>query len=334
MASWLTDKHVLVTGGAGAFGQNFLRRAQDWRPASVTIFSRDEMKHAALRREWAGADWLQPVIGDILRPDELSLAMSGVDVVIHAAAMKHVSECELHPGASTRVNVEGTRNVVDAFLRSTADTLVFLSTDKAPYASSVYGMQKFIGEKIVAEANRRPGKRAYALRYSNVMDSTGTVFHVFRQLLSQGSAITVNGAETKRGFVSQTQVLDCLEQTLYIARGGEVFVLIPQIVKIAELAEAMREIFGKGEVCVKEAKSYFGEKESATLVMAEEKEAMREFPEIGAGNGFVLDMLHRHPQRPLAQSDPKHPLTLADCPALSGAPLVAFVQDLLRAQPR
>ena len=152
MESCFRGRSVLVTGGAGALGQKLIRALEEQAPKSVTVYSRDEMKHAAAKRTLAGIPWLKFRIGDVLNTDDLEMAMAGADIVVHAAAMKHLPECELNSHASTAVNVAGTQNVVRAFHRSGAKSLIFLSTDKAPYASSVYGAQKYIGEKLVGEA--------------------------------------------------------------------------------------------------------------------------------------------------------------------------------------
>jgi UDP-N-acetylglucosamine 4,6-dehydratase/5-epimerase len=327
MSSWLTGKRVLVTGGAGAFGQKFLEHARERGPAEVTVFSRDEMKHAALRRDWPGAGWLRFMLGDVTRPEDLRLALRDVDLVIHAAAMKQLAECEANPLASLRVNVQGTANVVRAFLDSSATALVFLSTDKAPYASSIYGAQKYMAEKLVAEANRLSTKQAWTLRYSNVMDSTGAAFHIFRQLLSAGKVATVNGPAIARGFVSQAQVLAALESTLLAAIGGETFVLVPRVVRIAELAETMRALIGRGQVHVTGETGYAGEKESATLIMAEETGLARSFPEC---DGVVLlDTWKRHADRTLAVGIGPDALTLDDCQPLVGVELREFVAALM-----
>jgi UDP-N-acetylglucosamine 4,6-dehydratase len=332
VASWLKGKRILVTGGAGAFGQKFLKVARESGAAHVTVLSRDEMKHAAQRREWGKAvgEWLTPMIGDVTQPESLAVAMRGIDCVIHAAAMKHLPECEFNGAASTRVNVDGTRNVVNAFVQSAAETLVFLSTDKAPYATSIYGAQKYIGEKLVAEANQlAPGKRAFSLRYSNVMDSTGSVFHIFNQTLAADRAASVNGAGTCRGFVSQARVIACIEKALEVARGGELFVLVPQVVKIAELAETMRELIGKGKVNVTQSTGFLGEKESATLVMAEETALAREAPEFTLGRVVLLDPLARHGERPAAKGIGPKSFTLEDCATMGGAELKTFVAALM-----
>ena len=330
MTSWLKKKRVLVTGGAGAFGRKFLRAATDAGAAGVVVFSRDEMKHAALKRELgalaAGIDFR---IGDVTDPAAVATVLRRVDLVVHAAAMKHLPECEANPAASTRVNVLGTEIVARRFLSSGAECLVFLSTDKAPYASSVYGAQKYIGEKLVTETARllEEGRRAFTLRYSNVMDSTGSAFHVFRQLLSADQTATVNGSQTSRGFVSQAQVIRNLDEALDRCRGGEVLVLIPRVIRIAELAETLKRLLGKGRVSVVETPGFAGEKESATLIMAEERALAREFPEVPEG-AVLLDALLRSTGRG-QRAVPERGLTLEDCQRLSGAELETFVTPLL-----
>lgn len=284
-----------------------------------------------LRRSLGEQDshFLQIVNGDITHPEALRKAMLGVHCVVHAAAMKHLPECELNPGASTRVNVIGTQNVVDAFLESpSASTLAFLSTDKAAYASSAYGAQKYLGEKLVREANTFADKRAFSLRYSNVMDSTGSVFHIFAELMGADKIATVNGNQATRGFVSQAHTIDCLESALESSRGGEVYVLVPLVVRIAELAETMRELIGRGRVEVIEQIGYPGEKESATLVMAEEVACARAATGPESVRVIVLDQLHRHPDLPNAGLS-AHGLTLEDCRPLSGLALKDFVRPLL-----
>lgn len=330
MPSWLEGKRVLVTGGAGAFGQKFLPAAREARCSGVVVFSRDEMKHAALKRELGAlAKEVEFRIGDVTDPESVALAMRRIDLVIHAAAMKHLPECEANVVASNRVNVLGTQVVANAFLRSEARALVLLSTDKAPYASSAYGAQKYLAEKIVWETARLagPDQRAFSLRYSNVMDSTGSVFHVFRQTLQADRTATVNGAQTSRGFVTQTQVLEALRAALAAAGGGETLVLRPKVVRVADLAEAMRKLLGHGRVEVVRNTGFVGEKESATLITAEERPVAREFGELSSG-AVLLDLLARHPGRPAA-SLPDRGLTLDDCEPLSGSELESFVAALL-----
>ncbi len=331
MGTSFSNKKILVTGGNGAFSKKFLNWVRDFSPKKVVVFSRDEMKHAATKREMGSAPWIEYIIGDITSAQDLKMAMHDVDVVIHAAAMKHLPECEANVAASTRVNVIGTSMVCDAFLSSPASHLIFLSTDKAPYNSTAYGAQKYLAERLVTEtAKRAPsGKIAYCLRYSNVMDSTGAAFHIFRDLLNAGKTATVNGTTTTRGFVSQAQVIEAIDTSLSHAKGGEVFVLVPKVVRISDLAMNLQELLGKGAVEVKEQKGFAGEKESATLITQEEVPFCKEFKELSGTPAFMLDLLQRHSERPQKSPHEEGGLTLGHCPTMDKAELKNFLGRLL-----
>ncbi len=336
MKNLFKNKTVLITGGAGAFGQKFITSLKDSGVARVIVLSRDEMKHAALKRLPQFKEcmsFLDFRIGDVTRPSDLELVLPSADIVIHSAAMKHLPECEANVMASTTVNVTGTENVVRAFLRSNAKDLVFLSTDKSPSASSVYGAQKYIGEKLVTEAARLAGtgKRAFTLRYSNVIDSTGSVFNLFSGILSAGREATVNGSNTQRGFVTQDAVCSQLTEYLAHAKGGEVFVFRPVVINIAELATTMQSIIGKGSVVVKNTLGTGWEKESGTLVMPEEAALAKSPNWLSSDHSVVLDFLNRHAEAAAAKLGADNSYTLQDCPVLNGEKLKQFLVPVMRA---
>lgn len=327
----LKNKRILVLGGTGAFGKAFLRHLATADPQSVIVISRDEMKHAALKRA-IGTEQsykLTCCIADICRPETFADFANDVDIVVHAAAMKHLPECEANPIASCDVNVQGTINAIRFFQRSSANTFIFLSTDKAPAASSVYGAQKYIGEKLTIATNdqRLSDKKAIVMRYSNVVDSTGSAFLIFGDIFKAGKCATVNGAATVRGFVTQSQVINVLETIAGEFKGGETFVMTPKVIRIAELAQAMCQLIGKGDVEVKDSSSFAGEKETATLVMKEEMKFARSLPGL---DGVLLDNLNRHPelQKSLLAHDSWE---LEHCEALSGPALVDFLKPVMAA---
>jgi UDP-N-acetylglucosamine 4,6-dehydratase len=329
MDSNFKDKNIVITGGTGAFGGKFVSYLSKHSPKSVCVLSRDEMKHAAMKRVFSDKtkfSWLNYQIGDINRNEDLERAFLKADVVIHAAAMKHLGECESNPDASNYVNVNGTQNVIKHFHKSNAQTLIFLSSDKSPYASSVYGAQKYMGEKLISDSSRySEDKRSYSLRYSNVLDSTGAVFLIFANMLNVGKKVTVNGTQTIRGFVSQAEVISVLENCMACLKGGETVVLKPRVIRIAELATAMKEIIGKGEVEIKESTAFLGEKDNATLIMAEELGVAKEFPE---ANSYMLDYSSQHPERErtsLTQS-----FTLDDCPVITGKELKEYLSEVIK----
>lgn len=322
------DKSIFITGGNGAFGRKFAKAALISGARQVTLFSRDEMKHSESRRALAEfGKAVQYRIGDILDSSALAAEMAGADIVVHAAAMKVLPECEANVTASFQVNVQGTLNTIQAFQKSTATNLIFLSTDKAPYASTAYGAQKFLGEKLVTEANQRSGKRAWSLRYSNVIDSTGAVFLIFRDMLQAGKTVTVNGESTFRGFVSQHSVIETLFRSMEMASGGEVFVLKPQVIRISDLARGMHELIQKGAFEIKNDLSFVGEKESATLVMKEEVKLTRAAFSVGAVEVFAVQPTPSK-EASFAECYPNG-LTLENCELLSQAMVKEFIRPLL-----
>ena len=332
MESSFRGRSVFVTGGNGAFGVKLVRYLQNQSPSCITLFSRDEMKHAAAKRAFASSGLnIKFRIGDICRMEDLELAASDSDIIIHAAAMKHLPECEANPLASTLVNVTGTQNVIRAFQKSKAEALIFLSTDKAPYASSIYGAQKYIGEKLIAECSTLsgPGKRAINLRYSNVVDSTGAAFNIFGDMLRAGKKVTVNGSQTVRGFVTQAEVISCIEAALCFGKGGETIVIKPRVIRISELATTMQKLLGKGEVEVKETSSFQGEKDSATLIMAEERGVAKEFPEAEL-EAYLLDFGAKHSARKAATLPGFEAFTLEHCETITGAALEQFLKPVMK----
>lgn len=337
MESLLRGARVAITGGTGAFGQKFVSHLAEIGVRSVTLVSRDEMKHAAMKRQFSAlSEILRYQIGDINESEDLDRAFKDVDLVVHAAAMKHLPECEANISASLKANVDGTRSVVRAFERSQAKTLIFLSTDKAPYASSVYGAQKYIGEKLVLEcAGRLPaGRRALSLRYSNVIDSTGAVFHLFGPMLRDGKKVTVNGTHTKRGFVTQREVISTIEAAMATAKGGETIVLRPRVIAISDLAAAMQKLVGRGEVEIKETTAYAGEKDSATLIMEEELSFACDFPEATKANesttAYIVDCLRRHQGRAVSRFAEPGSLTLEQCEVITGTALEEFLGPVMK----
>lgn len=331
MKNIFENKNIAVTGGTGAFGSKFVNYLVDKSPAKVTVLSRDEMKHAAMKRTFSDKQkysFLNCQIGDINRAEDLEIAFAEADIVVHAAAMKHLPECEANAAMSNYVNVFGTQNVIRSFHKSKAQSMVFLSTDKAPYASSIYGAQKYIGEKLTTEASGiSKNKRAFSLRYSNVIDSTGAVFLIFANMLSAGRKVSVNGTQTLRGFVTQADVISTLEASLGMMHGGETVVLKPRVIRIAELATAMQEILGKGEVEIKETSAFLGEKDNATLIMAEEMSIARQFPNQEA---YILDYNNLQKECSKANFTFEGAYTLDHCPTITGPELKEYLKAVMK----
>ncbi|MFW6135293.1 MAG: UDP-N-acetylglucosamine 4,6-dehydratase (inverting) [Chloroflexota bacterium] len=236
------DQVVLVTGGTGSFGRKFTEIVlQEYRPKKLIIFSRDELKQHRMRM--AGLDHrnLRYFIGDGRDLRRLRRAMNGVDIVVHAAALKQVPACEYNPIEAIMTNIIGARNVIDAALDTDVKKVLALSTDKAVNPISLYGATKLCAEKLFVQSNAYAGGKDPGFsctRYGNVVGSSGSVIPVFKRQRESGS-ITVTDRRMTRFWLTLEQgvrfVISCIEQM----HGGEVFVPKIPSMRIMDLAQAV-----------------------------------------------------------------------------------------------
>jgi len=233
---------ILVTGGTGSFGKKFVEiMLQEFKPKKLIIFSRDELKQHEMRVSGLDHPSLRFFIGDIRDRERLLRAMHGVDIVVHAAALKQVPACEYNPMEAIKTNIIGTSNVVEAALDAGVKKVMALSTDKAVNPVNLYGATKLAAEKLVVQSNAYAGAnvtRYACVRYGNVVGSRGSVVPVFLSQRSSGK-VTITDERMTRFWLSLEQgvhfVIRCIEQM----HGGEVF--IPKIpsMKVSDLARAI-----------------------------------------------------------------------------------------------
>lgn len=274
----LQGRNVLITGGSGSFGRAFLQRARELNPQKVIIVARNEYGLWQTREKFTGQGPYEFALGDVRDRDRMTELMSGVDLVIHAAALKHIDFCEQNPTEAYLTNIIGTKNVVAAARQNGVKQLIHLSTDKAVNATSVYGASKLIAERLVS------GAGGWSLRYSNVISSHGAVFEKFRDKISRNEPIELFSSNMERYFVTQAQVIDLLLKSIQTARGRETFLLAPPKVKIEDLANEMIR-FQKSQSQVTISRSArAGEKESAVLVTHEELARLYHF----TGDQYVV----------------------------------------------
>lgn len=236
------DQVVLVTGGTGSFGKQFVRTMLDeYHPKKIIIFSRDELKQHEMRMAGFDHPSLRYFIGDIRDRERLYRAMQGVDIVVHAAALKQVPACEYNPMEAIKTNIMGTSNVVEAALDAGVKKVLALSTDKAVNPVNLYGATKLAAEKLVVQSNAYAGGRAtrYAcVRYGNVVGSRGSVVPVFLRQREKGK-LTITDERMTRFWLSLEEgvhfVISCIEQM----EGGEVFVPKIPSMKVIDLARAI-----------------------------------------------------------------------------------------------
>jgi UDP-N-acetylglucosamine 4,6-dehydratase len=236
------ESSVLITGGTGSFGKKCIEiLLAEYRPRKVVVFSRDELKQHEMSSGNFNHPSLRYFLGDIRDVDRMRRAMRGIDVVIHAAALKQVPACEYNPSEAVKTNVDGARNIIEAAIDGGVKKVLCLSTDKAVNPVNLYGATKLCAEKLLVQGNAYSapsGTRFSCTRYGNVLGSRGSVIPVFRAQRASGR-ITVTDRRMTRFWLTLEQgvrfVLDCIERMC----GGEVF--IPKIpsMKILDLAEAI-----------------------------------------------------------------------------------------------
>jgi UDP-N-acetylglucosamine 4,6-dehydratase len=237
-----TNKHVLVTGGTGSFGKKFIEvMMKEYHPARLIVYSRDELKQHEMRMAGFDHPDLRYFIGDIRDLPRLRRAFNGVDLVVHAAALKQVPACEYNPMEAVKTNILGSSNVVDAALDAGVEKVLALSTDKAVNPVNLYGATKLAAEKLMIQSNAYAGgmtTRFSCVRYGNVVGSRGSVVPLFIQQ-RDGGEITLTDDRMTRFWISLEQgvrfVIRCIEDM----HGGEVFVPKIPSMKMTDLAKAI-----------------------------------------------------------------------------------------------
>ena len=233
---------VLVTGGTGSFGKKLTElMLQEYHPQKLIIFSRDELKQHEMRLAGFDHPSLRYFIGNVRDRDRLRRAMNGVDIVIHAAALKQVPACEYNPIEAVMTNVMGARNVIDAALGTGVKKVVALSTDKAVNPINLYGATKLVAEKLFIQANAYSGTgptRFSCVRYGNVVGSRGSVIPLFLRQRKNGK-ITITDHRMTRFWITLEQGVRLVIRAVEQMQGGEVFVPKIPSMRITDLAEAV-----------------------------------------------------------------------------------------------
>jgi UDP-N-acetylglucosamine 4,6-dehydratase len=243
----LNDKSVFVTGGTGSFGRQFVRTVlEKYRLRRLIVFSRDEMKQYEMQQEMEaefGHRELRFFLGDVRDPGRLELAMRGVDLVVHAAALKQVPAAEYNPIECIRTNIYGAENVVTAALRSRVARVIALSTDKAASPINLYGASKLASDKIMIAANNLSGDigtRFSVVRYGNVLGSRGSVVPHFLKLIRNGAKeLPITDPRMSRFWITLKSGVEFVLKCLNTMQGGEIFVPKIPSMRVADLAEAL-----------------------------------------------------------------------------------------------
>ncbi len=237
-----TPLNILVTGGTGSFGQAFVRRVlAGHEDCTIRVYSRDELKQYEMAAAMGKDSRLRFCIGDVRDRDRLERAMHGIDLVVHAAALKHVPICEFNPAEAVKTNIQGSQNVIDAAIDAGVRRTVALSTDKAVNPVNLYGATKLCAEKLFVHGNVYAGARDIrfsCVRYGNVMGSRGSVIPLFRRQAETGS-LTITDRAMTRFWLSLEQAVDLVLEAVGEMKGGEIFVPKIPSMRIVDLARAI-----------------------------------------------------------------------------------------------
>ncbi|MDE4907296.1 polysaccharide biosynthesis protein [Methanogenium marinum] len=247
VSDYYRDKIILVTGGAGSIGSEIVRKLSLLGPSVIRALDNDETALFNLTSQMDSQQQIvRPLYGDIGDENRLEMAMEGVDIVFHAAAMKHVPICEYNPFEAVKTNVIGTQNVIRAALNQNVDKFILISTDKAVNPLNVMGTTKQLAEKLTISSNHYRGSKRTKLscvRFGNVMNSRGSVVPIFHEQIKRGGPLTITNPNMTRFMMTIPEAVDFILDSAKICMGREIFVKKMKSVKICDLAESMIEHF-------------------------------------------------------------------------------------------
>ena len=242
----LNNKKILITGGTGSFGVRCLETILNkHKPKKLVILSRDELKQYELSQKFSEKDYpcLRYFLGDVRDRNRIIRACADIDVIIHAAAMKHVTASEYNPNECIATNIQGAQNIIDAAIINNVKRVVAISTDKAANPINLYGATKLCSDKLFVAANNLAGQhktRFSVVRYGNVMGSRGSVIPFFKKLINSGEkALPITDVNMTRFVITLQEGVNFVLKTINMMSGGEIFIPKLPSIKIIDLANVM-----------------------------------------------------------------------------------------------
>jgi FlaA1/EpsC-like NDP-sugar epimerase len=276
------DRRILVTGGTGSIGSAIVEALLGQEPKALRVISRDDSKQFELAQRHRGAEALRMLIGDVRSRDRMTRAMAGIDLVFHAAAMKHVPACEFNPFEATETNVRGTQNVVESAIDAGVDRVLGISTDKAVDPTNVMGATKLLAERLLsaAEYYKGPSRTRFAsVRFGNVIGSRGSLVPLIRGQVARGGPVTVTDPEMSRYMMPIGDAVRLCFAAMERMAGGEVFILKMPRIRVGDLVEILVEAyapqfgFRTDEIRVETIGVRAGEKRHEALLTDDEAKA-------------------------------------------------------------
>lgn len=239
-------KSVLVTGACGTVGKELVRQIAAASTERVVGIDNNESELFFMQEEYQEKSHVSLYLGDICDRDTLEHYMRGVDVVLHAAAFKHVRLCERSPNSTVAVNIQGVQNVIEAATNSGVQRVLFTSSDKAVNPTNVMGTSKLMGERLITAANlyrSQNGPIFASTRFGNVLGSRGSVIPLFSRQIAAGGPVTLTDERMTRFIMSLSEAVRLVIDSVFLAKGGEVFVTKMPAVRIVDLAQVLIEEF-------------------------------------------------------------------------------------------
>jgi UDP-N-acetylglucosamine 4,6-dehydratase len=276
LESAYSGKRVLVTGGTGSIGSEIVDQLLEFHPSVVRIYSRNEHNQYVLQKRWRDHRNLRFLIGDIRDKERLNRACEDIDIIFHAAALKHVPACEYNPFEAVKTNVLGTQNLIEVALDQEVDKVIAINTDKSVSPINTMGATKLLAEKLVIAANLYKGShrtRFASVRFGNVIGSAGSVLPLFLEQIKSGGPVTITHPDMERFIMTVPQAVRLTLRAGAQAAGGDVFILKMPAVKITDLADVLIEMTANksnGEVKTQFVGRRAGEKTYEELLTPDE----------------------------------------------------------------
>ena len=235
------DKVILVTGGVGSIGSQLVRQLLSYDPKTLIILDNNETGLFDLHKELQ-SEKVKVLIGDVRDAERMKTVLTGVDIVFHAAALKHVPLCEFNPYEAVKTNILGTQNVLDAAIRNHVQKVIKISTDKAVDPINTMGASKYLAERLTISANnhQRNENTAFAVvRFGNVLNSRGSIIPIFMHQIQENIPLTVTDEQMTRFVMTIPEAVSLVLKAGMISKGMEIFILKMPVLKIIDLAKVM-----------------------------------------------------------------------------------------------
>jgi UDP-N-acetylglucosamine 4,6-dehydratase len=292
------DKQILITGGTGTFGRHFIKWIlEKEKPKRIIVFSRDELKQHEMRMNGYDDERIRFFIGDVRDRERLRRALHGIDIVIHAAALKQVPACEYNPYEAVKTNVIGVQNLIESAIDENVERVMGISTDKACSPSNTYGGTKFLSERLFINGNAYASgtkTRFSCVRYGNVIGSRGSVVPLMVKQRDEGQEITITDIRMTRFWLQPEKACEVVASAIKEMHGGEI--IIPKIpsVRILDLKRAIAPKSNNKFIGIRE-----GEKLHEALISEQEAPMT-----IDAGKFFVIESPQNWFQRGRIEGEP------------------------------